>query len=36
MTRNVRHDGKIWVRIFLDKPITIIPTKTRMVSGQRS
>ncbi|TYI97578.1 hypothetical protein E1A91_D01G152000v1 [Gossypium mustelinum] len=34
MTRNVRRGGKIWVRIFPDKPVTIRPTETRMVSGQ--
>ncbi|KAK8609355.1 hypothetical protein V6N13_061804 [Hibiscus sabdariffa] len=28
MTRNVRRDGKIWVRIFPDKPVTVRPTET--------
>ncbi|KAG4208912.1 hypothetical protein ERO13_A03G162750v2, partial [Gossypium hirsutum] len=36
MTRNVRRGGKIWVRIFPDKPITVRPTKIRMGSGKGS
>jgi large subunit ribosomal protein L16 len=28
--------GKIWVRIFPDKPITMRPAKTRMGSGKGS
>ncbi|KAK8488850.1 hypothetical protein V6N11_063130 [Hibiscus sabdariffa] len=36
MTRNVRRDGKIWVRIFPDKPVTVRPTETRMGSGKGS
>ncbi|KAK8323015.1 hypothetical protein V6Z12_A12G206000 [Gossypium hirsutum] len=36
MTRNVRRGGKIWVRIFQDKPVTVRPTKTHMGSGKGS
>jgi large subunit ribosomal protein L16 len=36
MTRNVRRGGKIWVRIFPDKPVTIRPAETRMGSGKGS
>ena len=36
MTRNVRRGGKIWVRIFPDKPVTVRPAETRMVSGKGS
>ena len=36
MTRNARRGGKIWVRIFPDKPITLRPTETRMGSGKGS
>ena len=36
MTRNACRGGKIWVRIFLDKPITVRPAKTRMGSGKGS
>ena len=34
MTRNVRRGGKIWVRIFPDKPVTVRPAETRMGSGK--
>ncbi|WVZ87838.1 hypothetical protein U9M48_034413 [Paspalum notatum var. saurae] len=36
MTRYARRGGKIWVRIFPDKPVTIRPTETRMGSGKGS
>ena len=36
MTRNARRGGKIWVRIFPDKPDTVRPTETRMGSGKGS
>ncbi|KAK8958424.1 hypothetical protein KSP40_PGU002953 [Platanthera guangdongensis] len=36
MTRYARRGGKIWVRIFPDKPLTVRPTETRMSSGKRS
>nr|YP_008965596.1 ribosomal protein L16 [Phelipanche purpurea]CDH98343.1 ribosomal protein L16 [Phelipanche purpurea] len=33
MTRNVRRGGKIWVRIFPNKPVTVKSAETRMGSG---
>nr|UGV24064.1 ribosomal protein L16 [Wikstroemia indica]UGV24142.1 ribosomal protein L16 [Wikstroemia nutans] len=36
MTRNIRRGGKIWVRIFPDKPVTVRPMETRMGSGKGS
>ncbi|PHT42142.1 50S ribosomal protein L16, chloroplastic [Capsicum baccatum] len=36
MTRNARRGGKIWVRIFPDKPVTLRPAETRMGSGKGS
>nr|AHG24648.1 ribosomal protein L16 [Erodium foetidum subsp. foetidum] len=36
MTRNVRRGGKIWVRIFPDKPVTVRSAETRMGSGKGS
>ena len=30
ITRYARRGGKIWVRIFLDKPVTLRPTETRV------
>nr|AYP34605.1 ribosomal protein L16 [Renealmia alpinia] len=36
MTRYVRRGGKIWVRIFPDKPVTVRPAETRMGSGKGS
>lgn len=34
MTRHVRRGGKIWIRVFPDKPITKKPAETRMGSGK--
>ena len=34
MTRYVKRGGKIWIRIFPDKPITKKPAETRMGSGK--
>jgi large subunit ribosomal protein L16 len=34
MTRSVRRGGKIWIRIFPDKPATKKPAETRMGSGK--
>nr|YP_010392505.1 50S ribosomal protein L16 [Canarina eminii]UPX08114.1 50S ribosomal protein L16 [Canarina eminii] len=34
MTRNAHRGGKIWVRIFPDKPVTVRATETRMGSGK--
>jgi large subunit ribosomal protein L16 len=36
MTRKARRGGKIWVRIFPDKPVTVRPAETRMGSGKGS
>nr|ATG24903.1 ribosomal protein L16 [Lobelia heterophylla subsp. heterophylla] len=36
MTRNARRGGKIWVRIFPDKPVTVRAAETRMGSGKGS
>lgn len=34
ITRYVRRSGKLWIRIFPDKPITLRPSGTRMGSGK--
>lgn len=34
MTRSVKRGGKIWIRIFPDKPITKKPTEVRMGKGK--
>ena len=34
MTRHVKRGGKIWIRIFPDKPVTMRPAETRMGSGK--
>lgn len=34
MTRHVRRGGKIWIRVFPDKPFTKKPAETRMGSGK--
>jgi large subunit ribosomal protein L16 len=34
MTRHVKRGGKIWIRIFPDKPYTKKPAETRMGSGK--
>jgi len=34
MTRYVKRGGKIWIRIFPDKPITQKPAETRMGKGK--
>nr|YP_010760172.1 ribosomal protein L16 [Cuscuta vandevenderi]WEY30063.1 ribosomal protein L16 [Cuscuta vandevenderi] len=36
ITRHARRGGKIWVRLFPDKPITVRPAETRMGSGKGS
>ncbi|MBP3332465.1 MAG: 50S ribosomal protein L16, partial [Clostridia bacterium] len=33
MTRYIRRGGKVWIKIFPDKPITEKPAETRMGSG---
>jgi large subunit ribosomal protein L16 len=34
MTRYVKRGGKVWIRIFPDKPITSKPAETRMGKGK--
>ena len=34
MTRHVKRGGKVWIRIFPDKPVTQKPAETRMGSGK--
>ena len=34
MTRYMKRDGKVWIRIFPDKPITAKPLQTRMGKGK--
>ena len=34
MTRYIKRGGKIWIRIFPDKPVTAKPAETRMGSGK--
>jgi large subunit ribosomal protein L16 len=34
MTRYMKRGGKVWIRIFPDKPITAKPAETRMGSGK--
>jgi large subunit ribosomal protein L16 len=34
MTRHVKRGGKIWIRIFPDKPLTKKPAETRMGKGK--
>ncbi len=36
ISRYVRRGGKIWIRIFPDKPVTMRPAETRMGSGKGS
>ncbi|MBN2125365.1 MAG: 50S ribosomal protein L16 [Deltaproteobacteria bacterium] len=34
ITRHVRRGGKIWIRVFPDKPVTKKPAETRMGKGK--
>ena len=34
MTRYIRRGGKVWVKIFPDKPVTARPAETRMGKGK--
>jgi large subunit ribosomal protein L16 len=34
MTRHIKRGGKIWIRVFPDKPITKKPAETRMGTGK--
>jgi len=36
MTRYIKRGGKVWVKIFPDKPVTEKPAETRMGSGKGS
>jgi large subunit ribosomal protein L16 len=36
MNRYMKRDGKIWIRIFPDKPVSKKPAETRMGSGKGS
>jgi large subunit ribosomal protein L16 len=34
MTRSIKRGGKVWIRLFPDKPITKKPAETRMGKGK--
>ena len=34
MTRHIKRGGRVWIRIFPDKPVTAKPAETRMGSGK--
>lgn len=34
ITRHIRRGGKVWIRVFPDKPVTKKPAETRMGSGK--
>ncbi len=34
MTRHAKRGGKVWIRIFADKPLTAKPAETRMGKGK--
>ena len=36
MTRYIKRGGKVWIKVFPDKPITEKPAETRMGSGKGS
>ncbi len=36
MTRHMKREGKVWIRIFPDKPVTNKPAETRMGKGKGS
>jgi large subunit ribosomal protein L16 len=36
MTRHVKRGGKVWIRMFPDKPVTKKPAETRMGKGKGS
>ncbi|MBX6350146.1 MAG: 50S ribosomal protein L16 [Clostridia bacterium] len=36
LTRHIRRGGKVWIKIFPDKPVTKKPAETRMGSGKGS
>jgi large subunit ribosomal protein L16 len=34
MTRHIKRGGKVWIRVFPDKPVTKKPAETRMGKGK--
>jgi large subunit ribosomal protein L16 len=34
MTRHIKRGGKVWIRVFPDKPVTSTPAETRMGKGK--
>lgn len=36
VTRHIKRGGKVWIRIFPDKPVTVKPAETRMGKGKGS
>jgi large subunit ribosomal protein L16 len=34
IVRRVRRTGKLWIRVFPDKPVTVHPAETRMGKGK--
>jgi len=36
MTRHIKRQGKVWIRVFPDRPVTKKPAETRMGSGKGS
>ncbi len=34
LTRHIKRGGKVWIRIFPDKPVTLKPAETRMGKGK--
>jgi large subunit ribosomal protein L16 len=34
ITRHIKRVGKLWIRIFPDKPVTVKPAETRMGKGK--
>ncbi len=36
MTRHMKRGGKVWIKVFPDKPVTATPAETRMGKGKGS
>ena len=34
ITRHIKRAGKLWIRVFADKPVTVKPAETRMGKGK--
>ena len=34
ITRHIKRQGKLWIRVFPDKPVTVKPAETRMGKGK--